>query len=79
MGCVEEIIEKIIKQLKGEEVDKEFWNNFYKYENMSGGPHVTGWIVNFFPYLGGHGELVENKQSEIPCNLKKEIKDGEFS
>ena len=79
LRCVEEIIKKIIKQLKGEEVDKEFWNNFYKYKGRmgsGGSPTVTGWIVNFFPYLGGN---VENRQSEIPWNIKKTIEDDTYS
>ena len=79
LSCVEEIIKKIIKQLKGEEVDKEFWNNFYKYKGgmgSGGTPTVTGWIVNFFPYLDGN---VKNTQSEIPWNIKKTIRDDTYS
>ena len=82
LSCVEQIIGKIIKQLKGEETDKKFWNNFYKWEGHrgSGGTDkVTGWIVNFFPYLKHDGQLVENKQSEIPWNKKKTIRDERYS
>lgn len=43
-------INKIIQTLKGEE-NLEFWNSIYKEKNESGGPFVTGWIADFFPYL----------------------------
>ncbi|NMH87617.1 DUF4419 domain-containing protein [Flavivirga algicola] len=43
-------INKIIQTLKGEN-NLEFWNSIYKENNESGGPFVTGWIVDFFPYL----------------------------
>ena len=33
------------------EVDKEFWNNMYKYKSASGGDIITGWVVDLFPYL----------------------------
>jgi len=43
-------IKEIIKTLKGE--DKlDFWNSIYKENNESGGPYITGWIADFFPYL----------------------------
>jgi hypothetical protein len=32
-------------------VDLPFWRSLYKYEDSSGGPHITGWITAFFPYL----------------------------
>jgi hypothetical protein len=31
--------------------DPELWNNMYKWNRTSGGDKITGWIVNFFPYL----------------------------
>ena len=34
-------------------VDKRFWGSIYKWEDAkgSGSPHVSGWILNLFPYL----------------------------
>jgi hypothetical protein len=32
-------------------VDRPFWQSFYKYQNESGGPVITGWISALFPYL----------------------------
>ncbi|AXT54621.1 DUF4419 domain-containing protein [Aquimarina sp. AD1] len=43
-------INKIIQTLKGES-NTDFWNSIYKENNESGGPFITGWIADFFPYL----------------------------
>ncbi|MCI0711054.1 MAG: DUF4419 domain-containing protein [Chloroflexi bacterium] len=32
-------------------VNTDFWNNIFKWKNESGGPYITGWIGNFFPYI----------------------------
>ena len=32
-------------------VDESFWQSIYKYQGGSGGPHISGWIMAFFPYL----------------------------
>ena len=29
----------------------KFWKSFYKLQDMSGGPYVTGWINVFFPCI----------------------------
>ncbi len=44
------IIETIIETLQGEN-HTSFWTSIYKQESESGGPYITGWITNFFPYL----------------------------
>jgi len=36
------------------EIDRAFWQSFYKLSRQSGGPFVTGWINVLFPYLGWH-------------------------
>jgi hypothetical protein len=33
------------------EIDRPFWQSFYKYQDESGGPMITGWISALFPYL----------------------------
>ncbi len=43
-------IKKIIEALEGKN-DIDFWNSIYKENNESGGPYITGWIADFFPYL----------------------------
>jgi hypothetical protein len=32
-------------------VDEGFWRSFYKMDDESGGPYVSGWVNVFFPYL----------------------------
>ena len=39
-----------------ERPDRVFWQSFYKWENSSGGPYVSGWINALFPYLQPEGE-----------------------
>jgi len=37
----------------GGEVDRHFWESIYKWQGPrgSGSPHVSGWVINLFPYL----------------------------
>lgn len=44
------IIDKFIGAFRGEE-DTLFWKSIYKENNRSGGPFISGWIAEFFPYL----------------------------
>ena len=30
--------------------DAALWQSFYKWKDESGGPYITGWIMDFFPY-----------------------------
>lgn len=54
------VLEQFVDASKGE-VDAEFWQSIYKRENQSGGPHVTGWILKFFPYVFDYqNQLVRN-------------------
>jgi hypothetical protein len=32
-------------------VTRKFWQSIYKFQSMSGGDTVTGWITTFFPYI----------------------------
>ena len=50
IGKIYPTIEKIIETLNGN-ADAAFWASIYKENNESGGPFVTGWISDFFPYL----------------------------
>lgn len=43
-------LDRIARNAAGAD-DPELWTNIYKIENMSGGPYVNGWLVDFFPYL----------------------------
>lgn len=54
------ILEKVHETAKGK-VDKAFWQSFYKYEDESGGPYVSGWIIKLFPYLQAGEETIRNR------------------
>ena len=34
-------------------VDRQFWDSIYKWQGPdgSGSPHISGWVLNLFPYL----------------------------
>lgn len=45
------VLEQFVKASKNQ-VDVNFWEQIYKNNVMgSGTPHITGWILKFFPYL----------------------------
>ncbi|MBC8138190.1 MAG: DUF4419 domain-containing protein, partial [Fibrella sp.] len=44
------ILDQFIAASEGD-VDRSFWHNFYKMDDNSGGPYITGYVVNLFPYL----------------------------
>lgn len=50
VDCLCPIIENIIETLQGHN-HTAFWRSIYKENNESGGPYVTGWMTNFFPYI----------------------------
>lgn len=54
-------LEQFIQTAKGNP-DKSFWNSFYQEGGGSGGPYVSGHVVNFFPYISSwNGGLVKNE------------------
>jgi hypothetical protein len=46
--------------------DKKWWRSFYKFEEESGGPYVTGHILKFFPYLENESEKKVNVRNKFP-------------
>ena len=56
------VLEYLVRAAEGE-VDPDFWCSMYKLESVSGGPRITGWIHNFFPYLHSvpPGQFVRNE------------------
>ena len=75
-----QIVDKILESLSGV-IDKGFWNSFYKWEGPkgSGGPNVSGWIINFFPYLYcTYRGLYPNPGAHIAWNMPKSLTDGSF-
>lgn len=53
------ILDKIIATSQGQ-IDRTFWESFYKFNGQSGGPFIHGWIHQLFPYLRHGGKLVRN-------------------
>jgi hypothetical protein len=43
-------LDRIVANAEGEDC-ADVWRSLYKYEEGSGGSYVTGWIIDFFPYL----------------------------
>lgn len=52
VDALEPILEKLVATAAGT-IDATFWSSIYKWEGAagSGSPHVSGWILNLFPYL----------------------------
>lgn len=47
---LEPIVDQFVNAYQGN-VDKKFWNELYKMSDGSGGPYISGWITNLYPYL----------------------------
>ena len=45
------ILDRVARNAAGKD-DPELWQMLYKQINGSGGPYVSGWIAEFFPYVG---------------------------
>ena len=43
------------------EVDRDFWRSFYKLDDVSGGPVISGWINVLMPFLENQGIPKRNK------------------
>jgi len=61
--ALEAILKQFVRAAEGKP-DISFWRNIYKWEGAhgSGAPHITGWMINLYPYLWQWGELLENKE-----------------
>jgi len=51
IGALIVVLDEFVKAAKGN-VNKSFWQRFYKLNDSSGGPYITGAINVFFPYIG---------------------------
>src|SRR5207237_8766312 len=83
------ILDQFVAASRGQ-VDRAFWQSFYKLEDESGGPCVTGWINVLFPYLTSAeldepaervGQLVRNRAVEtwargMPDGSPEGLRDG---
>lgn len=48
------VLERISKNAGGHD-DAALWKDFYKLDEQSGGPFITGWILHFFPSVRASG------------------------
>ncbi len=55
------ILERIAKNAAGQD-DAKLWQTIYKMIDGSGGPYISGWISDFFPYVG-HEETNQRNPS----------------
>jgi hypothetical protein len=46
--------------------DKQWWRSFYKFEEASGGPYVTGHVLKFFPYLKDESKKRVDVRNRFP-------------
>ncbi|MGC9524372.1 MAG: DUF4419 domain-containing protein [Limnospira sp.] len=56
------VLDRIVKTAKGLD-ESLLWRNLYKIEDGSGGPFISGWIVQWFPYLRNHDDSIYKNQS----------------
>lgn len=50
----------------------EYWKRFYKENAMSGGPYVTGHVLDFFPYLNRDGKILKRVNTRVsPSNFDR--------
>lgn len=63
------VLQQFTKASEGK-VDKVFWESIYKSNRVgSGSSYITGWVLNFFPYLEQRGKMVSIRA------IKKRLKD----
>lgn len=63
------LLDRIAKNCSGNQ-DKELWGNWYKLKIPgSGGPYITGYIINFFPYLLNNSDGKYTRKNEFSSNL----------
>ncbi len=53
VAALEPLLNQFVAAASGK-IDREFWDSIYKWHGAEGSgtnPYITGWILNFFPYL----------------------------
>jgi hypothetical protein len=54
------VLDKLVSTAEGNP-DIKFWNELFKVEGGSGGPYLSGWLVNLFPYIKSYKKvLIQN-------------------
>ena len=66
------ILDQIAENAAGKE-SPELWENIYKDVNVgSGNPLISGWIIKFFPYLGGKYPTSRNPMINVSIGPRKD-------
>lgn len=47
------VLDRFVDAVEGRPADPAFWRSYFKQNDNSGGPYITGWINVFFPYIDG--------------------------
>jgi hypothetical protein len=76
------VLDQFVAASRGD-ADLSFWRDIYKIDDDSGGPHITGSIVNLFPYIvhalpprseiEAMRAIYQNEQGLSPANAQKKI------
>ncbi len=66
------VLDQFVAAAEGR-VDRAFWASFYKYQGISGGPFVSGWINVLLPYIG-LSRVPQHNPSTTTWNLAQGIK-----
>mmetsp|Transcript_6030 Transcript_6030/g.5375 ORF Transcript_6030/g.5375 Transcript_6030/m.5375 type:complete len:107 (+) Transcript_6030:569-889(+) len=51
IDSLSEVVNKVADTAINKKADVDFWKSIYKYQEMSGGAVVDGWILTLFPYI----------------------------
>lgn len=49
-GVLKPILDEFLNAVNGQ-FNPEFWRNMYKIDGGSGGPYISGWVSQLYPYL----------------------------
>lgn len=80
VNSLEPIIQQFINASENK-IDNNFWSNIFKRKDESGGPYITGWVINFFPYIsGGNRKMIKNPYIDRePKEFMEGLKTNQFN
>jgi len=72
------VVDKICEAGINRKIDSGFWSEIYKTKGGSGGPHITGWIMKFFPYLANNKVNSFSKNTITSKDLPDQVSQVDF-
>lgn len=66
------VLDRLVDAVEGRPGDPGFWRSYFKRNDASGGPYISGWINVFFPYVGGQRSLYSD------LSWSESLLDGNF-